>query len=80
MSVYHRNGLGTGEGRNNGVMRLVAKRPGRVVVRLRARITAPIPAAEQFQLDRDRVFENQVESLWHVVNVQCTKTLSFLPA
>ena len=62
VSVYHRNGLSPGsDSLNNGVMRLVANRPGRVVIKLRAKITSPIGAAEQFQLDRDRVFESQVD-------------------
>ncbi len=60
VSVFHRSGVSAGKD-NEGVMRLVAKRPGRVTVRVKAKITSPLSGADQFQLDGDRSFQHQVE-------------------
>ena len=59
--VHHRNGLATGK-RNHGVMRLVATRPGRVRISVKASITKSLAAAgDQYQFNRDRTFTDTVE-------------------
>lgn len=59
-SVFWRNGVAASS-YNNGAMRLVAKKPGRVVIKLRAVITSPLEAAGQYQLDRNLEFKDQIE-------------------
>merc|ERR1719420_2464436 len=59
-SVFHASGVsnsGNNDAWNIGSMRLKAKKPGRVLVKLRARITAPIDMLNQFQFDRDAEFK-----------------------
>jgi len=63
-SVFHESGAtsnGNGETWNTGSMRLRAKKPGRVLIKLRARITSPIDSSNQFQFDRDAEFKDQLE-------------------
>ena len=58
VSVFHKNGVANID---SGVVRFIAKKTGRVIVKLRVGITASIEAAGQFQLDRDREFQDEVE-------------------
>ena len=63
-SVFHASGVsnsGNNDAWNIGSMRLKAKKPGRVLVKLRARITSPIDMLHQFQFDRDAEFKDQLE-------------------
>ena len=58
--VHHRNGLATGK-RNHGVMRLAAKKAGRVRIAVKATVTESLAASDQYQFDRDRTFTDTVE-------------------
>lgn len=60
VSPFWRNGL-TMNCNNNGAMRLVARKPGRIVINLSAKITAPIDSVGQHQLERDLAFKDQIE-------------------
>jgi hypothetical protein len=46
---------------NAGVMRLVAKKPGRVKLSVRAKITKSMAANDQYQFERDRQLADTVE-------------------
>ncbi len=59
-SALWRNGLAP-RMRNSAVMRLVAKKPGRIVIKVHAKITESIATAGQFQLDKDAEFTDQIE-------------------
>ena len=56
--MFHKNSVSNV---NSGVVRFVARKAGRVVVKLRIAITASVEGASQFQLDRDREFQDEVE-------------------
>eukprot|EP00095_Tigriopus_kingsejongensis_P012070 maker-scaffold60_size442463-snap-gene-0.28 protein:Tk12070 transcript:maker-scaffold60_size442463-snap-gene-0.28-mRNA-1 annotation:"nuclear pore membrane glycoprotein 210" len=60
VSVFHRNHLELGRD-NNGVMRLIAKKPGRVTIKLRAKISKSIPGAGQCQFESDRPLADDLE-------------------
>ena len=55
-----RNGLSTNT-QNSAVMRLLALKPGRVMIKVHATITKPISAVGQYQFDRDMEFTHQLE-------------------
>ena len=54
------NGI-TANSNNNGAMRLIAKKPGRTIIKLNAKITAPIELIGQAQLDKDMEFSDEIE-------------------
>ena len=58
--VFYRNDLLVDE-KNTGIMRLVAKNPGRVVISVRARISSSLPMSDQYQLERDREYTDTLE-------------------
>lgn len=60
VSVYHRNHLDLGKD-NNGVMRFIARKPGRVTIKLNGKITKSIPLAGQFQFENDRPLSDTLE-------------------
>ena len=61
-SPFWRNGLGIND-QNNAAMRIVALKPGRIMVKVHATITKAINALGQFQFDRDMEFTDQLEIL-----------------
>ena len=60
VSVFHKNGIRQS---NSGVARFVAKKSGRVMLKVRVTITSTLDITNQFQLDRDREFEDEVSKL-----------------
>lgn len=62
-SVYHQNMKLTSlnDLENQGVMRFIAKRPGRVVIKVKVRVTKGSPGGMYFQLDKDKEFSHQIE-------------------
>ena len=56
---FWRNGLEVNN-KNNGVMRLIAMKPGRTSIKLNAKITAPIDNIGQYQLDKDVEITDQL--------------------
>ena len=59
-SVFHANGVSNDGAFNTASIRLKAKKPGRVLVKLKAKITSPLDANNQFQFDRDSEFHSQI--------------------
>ena len=60
VSPFWRNGL-EANNKNNGVMRLIAYKPGRTTIHLNTKITAPIDNLGQYQLDKDFEVTDQLD-------------------
>ena len=60
-SVFHANGVSNHGTFNTATIRLQAKKPGRVLIKLKAKITSSIDNINQYQFDRDEEFKDQLE-------------------
>ncbi len=76
MSVFHQNGVEAAPV-NEVAMRFVAKKPGRVQITLVAKITQSLQSTGQFQLDRDKQFQDQVpKSARFYLRTRCIQPIS----